>query len=181
MLSRVEVHVLRSNGQWDAPLLSGYEVPPSQRAEDYRLYLFPLQFEPDEHATVFIRAKTRTIFFLPLLMMQEEAFEHFDEQTNISYGVGFGILLAMMLYNLSLYIFIRERAYLLYSIYVSSIILYELALTGIGQRYLWGDWGWLRANSYSLFAELSFLMAVLFGREFLHLRRYGGWYVQLNN
>lgn len=181
LLSRVEVHVLRSNGEWDAPQLSGYEIPPAQRSLDYRLYLFSLLFAPDEQATVFIRAKSRSIFFLPMLMMQEEEFERFDELTNISYGVGFGILLAMMLYNLSLYVFIRERAYLLYSFYVASIILYELALTGFGQRYLWGDWGWLRANSYSLFAELSFLTAVLFGREFLQLRRYGGWYLQLNN
>lgn len=181
MLSRVEVHVQQADGYWREPMLAGYRLERSVLPVNFRLPVFPLQLAADEQVTIYIRATSRAVMFLPLLMQMPEQFEHYRDYTHIAYGLGFGILVAMMLYNLSLYIFIRDRAYLLYSLYVLSVIFYELALTGFGIRYLWGDCAWIRANAYSLSAEQSFLTAALFARQFLRLKRYGGWYLRLNS
>ena len=50
----------------------------------------------------------------------------------------FGVLAAMLLYNLSLYVFTRYSSYLFYSVYAASIIVYEFGLTGVGDRLVWG-------------------------------------------
>lgn len=181
MLSRVELHVQQADGHWRDALVAGYQIERDVLPLNYRLPVFPLQLGADEKAMVYLRVSSKAVMFLPLLMKTPEQFDQYQDHANIAYGLGFGILLAMMLYNLSLFIFVRDRTYLFYSLYVFSVIFYELALTGYGMRYLWGDFSWIRANAYSLSAESSFLMAALFGRKFLRLVKYGGWYLRLNN
>lgn len=181
MLARVELHVLHSDGHWSEPQVGGYQIERDALPLNFRLPVFPLQFEGDERVTLYIRASSKAVMFLPLIMQTPTQFEAYQDYTNIGYGIGFGVLLAMMLYNLSLYIFVRDRTYLIYSFYVLSVILYQLSLTGFGMRYFWSDYAWIRANAYSLTAEISFFAAVLFGRQFLRLVKYGGWYLRLNN
>jgi hypothetical protein len=48
-------------------------------------------------------------------------------------GFMLGILLAMMLYNLVLFLFLKDKTYLYYVIYVFSIILYQIVFTGSGK------------------------------------------------
>lgn len=180
VLAEVEVNILREDGRWDAPLLSGYDIPRSDWAVDYRLHVFPLRFAADEQVTLYIRARSDIILFLPLMMLSPEEFTAYKDVSNLIYGIGFGVLLAMMLYNLSLFIFVRSLSYLTYSLYVFAIIFYQLALTGFGSQYWWGDTPMKSGYSFMLIAELSFFVAVLFGRQFLKLHRYGGWYLHLN-
>lgn len=180
MLAHVDMHVLNSDGTWREPLHAGYRVERENLPVNFRMPVFPLQLAPGEEATVYLRAYSKAVLFIPLLMKTPQQFRTYENTTNIAYGMGFGVLLAMMLYNLSLFIFVRDRTYLVYSLYVLTIIFYMLAVTGFGSRYAWSDWAWLRANAYSLSAEISFLVAVLFGRLFLRLHRYGGWFLRLN-
>lgn len=180
MLANVDMHVLNSDGTWREPLTAGYRVARDELPINFRLPVFPLQLGPDEEVTVYLHVFSKAVLFLPLLMKTPEQFRTFEDVTNIGYGIGFGVLLAMMLYNLSLFIFVRDRSYLVYSLYVFSIIFYQLAVTGFGSRYIWSDWAWLRANAYSLSGEIAFLVAALFVRLFLRLHRHGGWLRRVN-
>ncbi|HVL01713.1 MAG TPA: diguanylate cyclase, partial [Dongiaceae bacterium] len=60
------------------------------------------------------------------------------------------------------------------------IILYELAVTGYGGRYLWADMSRFQGMAFSLFAGVSFLCAGLYIRNFLRLKKRGGWLLHLN-
>lgn len=83
--------------------------------------------------------------------------------------VGFfaGILVAMILYNLALYLFIRDRQYLYYITYIGFLLLWQCVLVGLF-RYIWPPLGEFLMSGIALFAALMMIFAVSFGIVFLN-------------
>ncbi len=180
MLNDIEFSQRHADGSWSELFRSGYDVHYSQRFGQHRQYLFPVDLQPGERATLLLRLDIKYITFVPVLFWSPAQFDQHDRFDTLFYGLAFGVLLAMLLYNLMLYVFVRDSSYFFYSLYVFTIVLYELAVTGLGARFLWGDSHQAVALAYPSFAQLGFLMAALFIRNFLKLKRYGGWVLHVN-
>lgn len=180
LLNRLDVSVHHADGSWGKTYRGGYDIPYTERFGQHRTFLFPLDIAAGEQATVLIRAHAKYIAFIPLLLWTPDQFSTYDFYDNIIYGVALGILLAMVVYNLILGVFLRDTAYLFYSTFVLSVILYQFAVTGYGSRYIWQDVMEFQGRAFSLFASISFMFAGLFLRNFLRLRKRGGWVLHLN-
>jgi diguanylate cyclase len=182
LLDQVEVWQYHHTHQrWSFKQKAGNDVALDARPIAHHHLLFPLLLPPGDPVTLYIRVDTQQPLFLTLDVWQPNAFWQHDQHRILLLGVFFGILLVMMLYNTSLYLFTRDMNYLYYAAYVCAVIGYELATTGIGTRYLWDNAIWLRNMGYVLFASLSFLTGTFFIRHFLSLKHYGGWLYHLNN
>jgi two-component system, sensor histidine kinase LadS len=182
LLDRVEVRQLNhATGLWSSTQIAGNRVPLEEYTIAHRNYLFPLALPPGEPGTVYIRVDSQNALFLTLDIWQAENFWRHDQHRILWLGLFFGVLVVMALYNMSLFIFTRDKNYLFYASYGIAVIFYELAATGVGARYLWDQSLYLREMGYIVFAILSFLTSVIFVRHFLSLRQYGGWVYQLNN
>lgn len=83
--------------------------------------------------------------------------------------IGFfaGILIAMILYNLALYLFIRDRQYLFYITYIGFLLLWQCVLIGLF-RYVWPPLGEFLMARIAVFAALMMIFAVQFGLVFLN-------------
>lgn len=182
LLDRVELFVYNhGSGAWSSKQVAGNSAALEGAAIKHRNVLFPLELQRGEHATVYLRVTTLSSLFLSIDLWQSRAFFRHDQHRTLLVGLFFGILSVMMLYNFCLYLFVRERSYLAYTFYVLAVILYELASTGIGGRYVWDQFPYLQNSSYLLFAALSFLGGTIFIRLILRLKMYGGWVYHLNN
>jgi len=115
-----------------------------------------------------------------MYIWEENALSEGQWQRFVWYGLAFGVLMAMLIYNFSLYVFTRDSSYLYYSVYAFSVILYGCGLTGIGDHLVWGHSQWLRVNGFALSIYVSFFAAALFMRNFLELKNYGGWVLHCN-
>lgn len=180
MLNHIELSLHHADGRWSDIQRSGYDVAFRERFGEYRQYTLPIDLQPGERATVLMRVQTKYIAFVPLTLWSTSRFDQHDQQDTLGYGLAYGVLLAMLVYNLILYLFVRDRSYFYYVLYVLSIILYEAALTGFGERYLWRDLYRFQAHAYPLFAQLGFIFAALFIRQFLSLRSVRGWPLHTN-
>ncbi|RLT99228.1 MAG: GGDEF domain-containing protein [Ketobacter sp.] len=138
-------------------------------------YEFSLTLLPGEQADLLFRVSTQYFSFLPLYIWEPDAYATQQRQVHGWYLLGFGALLSLLFYNLSLGILVRDRAYLLYCAYVVSILIYELAFNGMGNAYLWQGSVWLHKNGLGLGIYLSFLAGTLFFREFLNIGAYSLW------
>lgn len=137
---------------------------------------------PLGHQTdILIRAQASEHFLLPIQIFSPAAYVEHKQNRYLAYGLFFGLLLAMLGYNLSLYIFVRDENYAVYCLYVAAITGYSAAMTGIGAAWVWGDSEWLTNHAYRIFSSLSFITAALFIRQFLNLRQHGGWPWHLSN
>jgi two-component system, sensor histidine kinase LadS len=182
LLDRVEVSQYnQTNGTWSLPKVGGNLLPVINPVEGDHHFLFPLNLPPGQLTTVYIRVETTGTLILTIDIMQEKAFWQHNQHHSILLGTFFGILAVMLLYNFSLYYFTSDKSYFYYSFYVFSIILYVLAHTGIGTQYVWDASNWIKQRGYPIFASLSFLSGTLFVRQFLYLKQYKGWVLQLNN
>ncbi|HPD56277.1 MAG TPA: diguanylate cyclase [Smithellaceae bacterium] len=182
LLDRVDVHFYnQKTGRWLLGGQAGNLLRPDERAAKHHVLLIPFCLSAAERHTVYIRVESIAGMFLTLEIWQEVAFRAYDQQRNLWLGLFLGILTIMFFYNLFLYIFTRDKNYLFYSAYIFAVVLYELAGTGLGGYYFWGNSLWLKQYGCLLFASLSFLTATIFIRVFLSLRQYGGWVLALNN
>jgi two-component system, sensor histidine kinase LadS len=84
-------------------------------------------------------------------------------------GLLCGALLVMCLYNLFIYLSLRDPAYLLYVAYIFFSLLGAFAHFGFAHQYLWPDSARMGIWGAPGFQMLSFIFAILFSRKFLDI------------
>lgn len=181
-LDHIEVIVYhQKEKKWDAPLISGLAIPMQLRPIAHRNFLFPLTLDPGQNTTIYVRAISKTKLILPMILWKKDLFAENDAHHLMVLGIYFGILSVMLLYNISIFVFTRDKSYFFYSIYILTITVYTLMNTGIGTLYFWDNSHWLKTHAYGILSSLSFIAGTLFVRHFLSLKKYGGWVYHTNN
>jgi len=133
------------------------------------LFNLPLSKNGD---TFYIRASIGSMIAFPLEIYSREAFMKQDAAVLLGFGLYFGIMLAMALYNLYLYVFIRDRVYLYYVSYVISFVLVQMSLHGFLRHYLFPDNPILDNQVMRFVIVAAALSSLVFSRRFLKSNSY---------
>ncbi|MFE8071740.1 diguanylate cyclase [Marinobacteraceae bacterium S3BR75-40.1] len=169
VLDHVRVVVLE--GEQIRSLEVGDEHPFSERPLNHRLFVIPLEFAPQETKTLFFQVKTGSSMQLPMTLWEPEALHEHTADTNLAQGIYYGFLGVMALYNLFLYLAIRERRFLYYVAFIVSFIVFQLSISGYAYQYLWPGHPLLNEKALAVALGLVLLFLSLFVREFLELAR----------
>jgi signal transduction histidine kinase len=142
LLSEVDI-VVRSGGRTIKLVEAGYARPVALRERDSRNVVAQIDIDAGQTVEVLMRAKATSAVEVPLALWHPAAFqrhEMLDAWLQASY---FGIVAAMIAYNLLLWFVLRERGYAYYVCFASGHFIGMCANTGVGALYLWGDLpGW---------------------------------------
>lgn len=176
MFESVQLRVMR-NGEFGIVHQAGIDHLQGPRAAS----LLPFSLQPGERATLYLRIEDPYFQYLPMFIWAAEDYAAHSQQRLVLFSIAVGVLAVMVLYNASLFLFTRDRMYLVYTNSVFSTLLIVLVITGIGQRLLWGESEWLVKNAYPVFSSYAFLSVTLFFRAFVGLRQHGGWVLKCNN
>lgn len=84
-------------------------------------------------------------------------------------GMIYGVLLVMLVYNLFIYLSVRDVSYLYYILYIASFGLYQVSVNGAGVAYFWPDSPWWANAATPLSIGAAALFACQFARHFLQL------------
>lgn len=119
---------------------------------------------------VYLRLETVSVFRLPVVVWTEKDLLAHDFYKNLSYGIFYGIIIAMLIYNLLVFYTLKDKAYFFYVLYVAATFMYQLE-----------DYGYLRLLvelSYPLYRGLfwfwlsmAFASSILFTGCFLRVHR----------
>jgi len=135
----------------------------------FRTFVFRLPPDFASDSFFYLRLKSATSLNLPLLVWPEPAFLDQALKDLGLLSLIHGIIAAMILYNLFIFISLKDRAYLLYVLYISSILVYQLRFYGLTSVIgdLPAGWGprliWLSLGS-------AFIWIPVFARNFLNTR-----------
>ena len=140
------------------------------RPVDHRFFLFPLQRPVDGRLEVLLRLESQDTMELPLALIPETELVSWAGRDNLLIGLYFGLLLAMLFYNLALHVWVRDRVYLLYAAYLIALALYMSAELGPGYQYLWPDSPGLQARAIGAFAPLAILVGAIFSASYLQTK-----------
>jgi len=147
----------------------GDKYPFYQRPVVHNNYVTPLSWQANENKILYIRISTQGALQLPIYLWGESAFDAKRVNTRLAIGVLFGILLVIIIYNLFLFIRIKDLAYLYFSIYVTVSAILSLYLKGIGFQYLWPNMN--ESHEYILLVSMLSisLFILLFSKQFLEI------------
>ncbi|MCC1497047.1 GGDEF domain-containing protein [Alcanivorax sp. 1008] len=101
-------------------------------------YLFEHEFPPGS-TEIYLRAVTADPLLLPLRLLGVDDAAAMERATSYSYGLVYGFVLALLAYNLMLYLGLAQPSHRDYSIYLLFFGLMNLAYTGHGYTWLWSD------------------------------------------
>ncbi|MFN8643341.1 MAG: 7TM diverse intracellular signaling domain-containing protein [Candidatus Binatia bacterium] len=133
----------------------------------YRNPTFRLRLPAGAAETVYLRVAGEDTMLLPLTLWSAEAFALKQQGEAFSFGIYYGALAVLVVYNLILLLTLRDRAYLHYVLLVGAWSLYHASLNGFAAQYLWPTAPRVAQWSIHLSALLAFAFAGLFARSFL--------------
>jgi len=167
-LDQVEVY-FQYQGRTVATYRAGDERVFMQRPVASRYFLFDHAFGAGV-SEVFIRVETPDPMVVPITLLNPEASRIRQTQQELSYGIVYGFLLALMAYNAILYFSLRSSRYLFYSIYLAMFVAMNIAYTGHGFAWLWPDSVRWQQWSNPVLMYLYGVSGLLFAIRFLDLR-----------
>jgi len=145
--------------------------PFAARAIQHRNHLFRLSLAPGETQTFYLRASTQGVLTVPLHLWREEAFGGYDRLKQLAYGALYGGALALFLYNLMLFLWLRDPAYLFYVLYTASFGIYLATFDGFTFQYLWPGSVWWANHALATALSMALAFGALFSRTFLAMPR----------
>ena len=166
-LDRIEVYVVQQ-GRLVAHHLAGDRLPYAQRAIASRYFLFDQAFAPGV-SDVLIRVETPDPMVIPLYLQGSEAAGARRTQQELSYGVVYGFLFALMAYNALLYASLRGARYISYALYLAMFVIMNIAYTGHGYAWLWPEATAWQQWSNPVLIYLYGASGLLFAIRFLDL------------
>lgn len=169
-LDHLQVWLVYETGQLETLFDGGDRMPFHRRPLLHSSFLVPFMLQSGERSALLIRAQTEGSLVVPLRLVSKNAFIEDQEMERLLLGGIWGGLVFLLLYNMFLYLSVRDTTYLYYCAYILTFVLCTLHLAGVGFHYLWPDWIWFQNRGAILLGLLSALAANQFSRRLLDLR-----------
>jgi signal transduction histidine kinase len=131
---------------------------------------FSLVLGPRSQQELWLRAAGNDSIALHPVLWTEEAFGHESNRKALVAAACLGALGTMALFNLFIWISLRDRPYLYYGLFQTAELLMLGALDGRTFRYFWPSSPEWAARSEMCFTYLALLAGAAFARDFLEPR-----------
>ena len=174
-LDSIELYLADAAGKYQLVERTGDSLPFDSRQIKENNYLFEINFSPGQSQTVYLRLASQGSVQAPLTLWSAQAY--LEEQPVRIYILGliYGVLLGMLVYNLFIYLSVRDTSYLYYIFYIASFGLYQLSVNGAAVQYFWPNNPWWANASTPFLIGASALFGCQFARSFLHTASHSRW------
>jgi len=133
---------------------------------------FELYQQKGTTVTYYLRVESFTQLIIPIKLGTYNSIRLTDLNRNLLNGLYFGIMLVMFFYNLFVYLSTRDKSYLYYILYILSVSLVQLNVTGFGFKYLWPNAPGFERASIFLFPALTAFASIAFIKQFLLTKQF---------
>lgn len=174
-LNHLDLYQNDGTGNYRLASRTGSALPFSSREVSQSNYLFKLNFVPDQQQTLYLRLQSEGSIQAPLTLWAGTAYLEQQPLRLSVLGVIYGVLLGMLVYNLFIYLSVRDTSYLYYILYIASFGLYQLSVNGVAVQYFWPNSPWWANAAVPLLIGSAALFGSLFARSFLHTAQHSRW------
>lgn len=170
LIDQLDVYLVR-DGQIIESFFTGDTLPFDSRPVAHRKFLIPLQLAHNESVDVWLRTQSEGATQLPLKLEAQATFYKTDQVELAIKMLYYGMMIIMLLYNLFLYMSVRERAYLYYVAFVLSFAAMQASMHGVLFQYLYPESPMLHQWVVLFFVPSTMAFACLFASTFLNLKQ----------
>jgi len=158
-----------SSGTYKRILLGDHQKFKS-RIFIHKNFELPLHPSTGGAAIYYFKIRSHEFADIRIALRSTSYFVYYALNEYYLYGMFYGMILIIALYNFMVYLAIREIKFIYYICYIISVALYAMSYDGVGFQYLWPDQPWLNdwAVGVSLYSVI--LWSLVFTRRFLIVR-----------
>ncbi|MBU1640807.1 MAG: response regulator, partial [Proteobacteria bacterium] len=135
-------------------------------------FVFPINLEPGQQATYYLRCQTRGSLNLPIRLESPTFFSQETALTSTMLGIYYGILLVMTVYISFLYLRLRDIIYGYYVLFIFTFLAFQVSLNGTGFQYLWPNAIWWNNITVPFFIFMSYTSAIFFTTTILDTKKH---------
>jgi diguanylate cyclase (GGDEF)-like protein len=167
-LDHIEIYFLTS-GTVQQRYRLGDAQPFTERPIADRFFVVDHAFPPGV-TTLYMRVDTPDPMVLPIYLTSRESAYSRQLLESYSYGLVYGVIAALLLYNLMLFFGLKSSRHFFYALYLLFFLLMNISYTGHGYRWLWPE-----ATTWQLWSNPVLMIAyaisgLLFATRFLGTR-----------
>jgi diguanylate cyclase (GGDEF)-like protein len=151
---------------------AGDMLPFWKRPFPHRNLVFPLHLPSGSEYSVFLRVESQGNTTIPLHLWQPAALAEHDRGAYTALALYYGLLVALLVFNLLIFISVRDPLHLLYVGMAVGMAIGQLSLNGFGSLWLWPDATKWANDALAWGFALCGLSGALFTRRFLDTARH---------
>jgi two-component system, NtrC family, sensor kinase len=149
---------------------TGQSRPAAGRMHSDPEFVFPLDIPVDGKRQILLRVKGTKQIHVPMLLRSGSAFSASRATRNLLFGAFVGIMLVLALYNLFVFLSIKDTSYFFYVLYILAICGAQVSVNGIGQAYIWQDNVWWSSHASIILVLSSIVFGIEFARRFVNMK-----------
>lgn len=148
----------------------GENKPFRQREFNYQEYLFNTYIKKGDTLNYYLHVKANEQLLVPISIGHVKSILESLTVKDLVFGIYIGAIFVMAIYNLFLYLSLRDRTYFYYVTYIVFVALSQTVLQGYAFRFLWPNQYWINNPAAVIVPVINGLAALAFIRVFLNLR-----------
>lgn len=149
----------------------------SERKVENPNFIFPVALKKNDTAVFYIKIKSIHPIVVPIYIRDQVQLTNEITTQNLFFGLYFGIMIALVVYNLFLFISTKDRGYFIYIIFLICLTLAQITLSGYGFKYLWPNTPVLNNCALTVSSSLAGIAGILFSIHFLRIHSFYKNYV----
>lgn len=166
-IDKVEFYSTDINGNIVTEI-SGEEIAVSKRGYRNQNFIFDLNLPRNNQKVYYLKIKSTEQILIPVSVGSSTAtFDNINKQDNLT-SIYLGIILVMVLYNIFVYISVKDKSYLYYVFYIIFVGLTQVGFQGYSYQYFWPGLPQLANQSVIFFPALTGIAAIEFFKKFLY-------------
>ncbi len=170
LLDKLDLYICDKNRALLAVKKSGKARPFSEREAKDRNFLFELDMSKE--TILYLRVSAQSSMQVPMNIQTSESLFTQSQYLILLSGIYYGFFILIFFYNLISLIFTRNRKYLLYLIFISAFIVYQLALDGLGMKFIWSEYDWMISHGNGTLMGVMLLTIIKFSQDFLKTKKH---------
>ncbi|MDT8447359.1 MAG: 7TM diverse intracellular signaling domain-containing protein [bacterium] len=170
LIDRLSLYIPNQQGVY-VERKAGDLLPFDSREVKHHNFLFRFDLAEGQSKRIFLRVQSASSLQIPLTLWEASEFSEVVYRQTYEFGLYYGILLAMMLYNLFIFLSIRDRNYLFYVLFIGFFVGLQMSLNGLAYQYLWPQSPFLANKGIPVFLVAALLFSSLFTRGYLLLNQ----------
>jgi signal transduction histidine kinase len=171
-LDQIDFYIQPDSGSTLIHKVSGDIFPISIRDIPHRHPIFTFKIQPGDDKYIFLRVQTTSSVQMPLHFWHRDAFTWTSFKVQIFNGLFYGAMLLMVLYQMFLFFFVKDKITFYYVLTLISMTNIVSLFQGYSFLYLYPNSPWLN-HFFAIFSGPIFvLLSTLLTRSFLNLRQF---------
>ncbi|MFN8439104.1 MAG: 7TM diverse intracellular signaling domain-containing protein [Cytophagales bacterium] len=170
-VGNLKIYELSPDGKLVLKTQGGFEIPFELRKYYTNSIATSIHLPYNKCKTFYLNYNSTNPFSFKIAFQSEQFFSKYTISEYFILGIYYGIILVMALYNLSIFMSVRDKVYLYYVLYAVSTLVFNTSNDTMGFQFIWPN-NPIINNSIYVISNLLFVVSIyLYSSSFLNLNR----------